>query len=46
MYGKLIYSSNVIQNPTVITLDAATGIYVVRLSTEKGTATYRVHITK
>lgn len=46
MYGKLIYSSNVTQNPTVITLDAATGIYVVRLSTEKGTATYRVHITK
>ncbi|HPS71626.1 MAG TPA: fibronectin type III domain-containing protein, partial [Bacteroidales bacterium] len=46
MYGKLIYTSQVTQNPTVITLDAATGIYVVRLSTENGTATYRVHITK
>ena len=46
MYGKLIYSSNVISNPTVITLDVATGIYIVRLATEKGDATYKVNITK
>jgi hypothetical protein len=46
MYGKLIYTGNVIDNPTVISLDAATGIYIVRLSTENGTATYKVHITK
>jgi hypothetical protein len=46
MCGKLIYSGNVIENPTIISLDAATGIYVVRLSTENGTASYKVHITK
>ena len=46
MYGKLIYSSNVISNPTVIALDVATGIYIVRLATEKGDATYKVHVTK
>lgn len=46
MYGKLIYSSNVISNPTVITLDVATGVYMVRLTTAKGNASYKVHITK
>lgn len=46
MCGKLIYSGNVIENPTIISLNAATGIYVVRLSTENGTASYKVHITK
>ena len=46
MYGKLIHSSNVISNPTVITLNVATGIYIVRLTTEKGDATYKVNITK
>jgi len=46
MYGKLIYSSNVISNPTVITLEVATGVYMVRLTTAKGNASYKVHITK
>ncbi len=46
MCGKLIYSGNVMENPTIISLNAATGIYVVRLSTENGTASYKVHITK
>lgn len=46
MYGKLIYSSNAISNPTVITLDVATGVYMVRLTTAKGNASYKVHITK
>ena len=46
MYGKLIYTSNVISNPTVITLDVATGVYIVRLTTANGTGSYKVHITK
>ncbi len=46
VYGKLIYSSTVINNPTVITLDVATGVYVVRLATANGTASFKVHITK
>lgn len=46
MYGKLIYNTNVISNPTLITLDVATGVYIVRLTTENGSASYKVHIAK
>ncbi len=46
VYGKLIYTGKVNSNTEVISLNVATGTYMVRLSTENGMANYKVFITK
>ena len=46
VYGKLIYTGKVNSNTEVISLNVATGTYMVRLSTENGMANYKVLITK
>lgn len=46
VYGKLLYSGNVTSNTEVISMNVATGTYVVRLTTAQGTANYKVYLTK
>ena len=46
VYGKMIYTGKVNSNTEVISLNVATGTYMVRLSTENGMANYKVFITK
>lgn len=46
VYGKLLYSGNVSNNTEVISMNVATGTYVVRLTTEQGTANYKVYLSK
>ncbi len=46
IYGKLIYNGHVSSSTEVISMNVATGNYLVRLSTEKGMATYKVYITR
>ena len=46
VYGKMVYNGNVSSNNEVISLNVATGAYMVRLTTDKGMATYKVVLTK
>ena len=46
VYGKLLYSGNVTSSNEVISLNVATGTYMVRLTTDKGNATYKLYLTK
>lgn len=46
VYGKLIYTGNVNSNPEIISMNVATGSYVVRLNTEYGNFNYKVFLTK
>ena len=46
VYGKLLYSGNVTNNTEVISMNVATGTYVVRLTTAQGTANYKVYLSK
>ena len=46
IYGKLVYSGNVNSTSEVISMNVATGAYMVRLTTDKGMATYKVVLTK
>lgn len=46
VYGKMVYNGNVSSSNEVISLNVATGAYMVRLTTDKGMATYKVVLTK
>jgi hypothetical protein len=46
MYGRLVWSGQVFTEKTDITLDVATGIYGVRITTESDVTTTKVSITK
>ncbi|MBO4488748.1 MAG: fibronectin type III domain-containing protein [Bacteroidales bacterium] len=46
VYGKLIYSGNVNSSREVISMNVATGTYIVRLATEYGMCNYKLHLTK
>ncbi len=46
VYGKLLYSGNVTNNTEVISMNVATGTYVVKLTTVQGTANYKVYLSK
>lgn len=46
VYGKMVYNGSVSSNNEVISLNVATGAYMVRLTTDKGMATYKVVLTK
>ena len=46
VYGKLIYSGKVNSNPEIISMNVATGSYMVRLTTENGICNYKVFLTK
>ena len=45
-YGKVIYRGDVTESRSVISLNVATGIYVVRIESDNKAATYKVHLTK
>ena len=46
VYGKLLYSGNMTSSREVISMNVATGTYLVRLATEYGTCNYKLHLTK
>ena len=46
VYGKLLYSGNVTSSTEVISMNVATGTYMVRLTTDKGDAIYKLYLTK
>jgi len=46
IYGKLVYSGNVNSTSEVISMNVATGNYVVRLTTAQGMSNYKVYLTK
>lgn len=46
IYGKVVYSGNVTTQNEVISLNVATGAYMVQLTTNKGTANYKVFINR
>ncbi|MBO4645469.1 MAG: T9SS type A sorting domain-containing protein [Bacteroidales bacterium] len=46
MNGRVIFRGNAQSNPTVINLNAANGIYVVRVMTEAKVANYKVSISQ
>lgn len=46
VYGKLLYSGNVTSSTEVISMNVATGTYMVRLTTDKGNASYKLYLTK
>ena len=45
-YGRLVYSNAVNTTHEVIGLNVATGTYIVNVTTDKGTANYKVVIVK
>lgn len=45
-YGKLVYRGRVTENVSVISLNVAAGIYVVRVESDDNAASYKVHLTK
>lgn len=45
-YGKLVYRGRVTENVSVISLNVASGIYVVRLESNNAATSYKVHLTK
>lgn len=46
VYGKLLYNGQVNSTSEVISMNVATGTYVVRLSTEKGMLNYKIHLKR
>jgi hypothetical protein len=46
VYGKLLYSGHVTSSNEVISMNVAVGTYMVRLTTDKGNATYKLYLTK
>ena len=46
IYGKLLYSGSVNNSPEVISMNVATGTYMVKLSTDRGTANYKLYLTR
>ncbi len=46
VYGKLVYNGNVTSNTEVVSMNVATGTYMVRLTTDKGNASYKVYLTR
>ncbi len=46
VYGKLIYAGTANSSSEVISMNVATGTYIVHLNTEYGVATYKLHLTK
>ncbi len=46
VYGKLLYNGNMTSSREVISMNVATGTYLVRLATEYGTCNYKLHLTK
>lgn len=46
VYGKLLYSGNMTSSREVISMNVATGTYLVCLATEYGTCNYKLHLTK
>ncbi|MBR4135472.1 MAG: fibronectin type III domain-containing protein [Bacteroidales bacterium] len=46
VYGKLLYTGSVNGTSEVISMNVATGTYLVRLATEYGTCNYKLHLTK
>lgn len=45
-YGKLVYRGRVTENVSVISLNVASGIYVVRIESNNAAVSYKVHLTK
>ena len=45
-YGKLVYRGRVTENVSVISMNVASGIYVVRIESDNAAASYKVHLTK
>ena len=43
VYGKLLYSGHVTSSNEVISMNVAVGTYMVRLTTDKGNATYKLY---
>ena len=46
IYGKLLYSDGVNNSPEVISMNVATGTYMVKLSTDRGPANYKLYLTR
>ena len=46
IYGKLLYSGSVNNSPEVISMNVATGTYMVKLSTDRGPANYKLYLTR
>lgn len=46
IYGKLLYNGQVNSTSEVISMNVATGTYMVRLATDKGMLNYKLHLTR